>query len=44
MVYSETVYSETIVADAKASVTRDELVTQIEALQGVVAQIETARA
>ena len=35
---------ETIVADAKASVTRDELVTQIEALQGVVAQIETARA
>ena len=35
---------ETIVADAKASVTRDELVAQIEALQGVVAQIETARA
>ncbi|MCB1298508.1 MAG: hypothetical protein KDB08_05965 [Microthrixaceae bacterium] len=35
---------EAIVADAKASVTRDELVTQIEALEGVVAQIETARA
>ena len=44
-VYAEIVPAlETIVADAKASTTRDELVTQIEALEAVVATIEAARA
>lgn len=35
---------ETIVTDATGSTTRDELVTQIEALEAVVATIESARA